>query len=130
MKLQVGGILPGSVTPILALELNSHGTVLGYTVADSLTGVNILTFCHQNIPSDVTPNDRPNYIIQETDYTSYSVVYSCQQLGSANIQTAWILTREAGVAPPNLAELESNLEAAGVDVSHFFVVGQTDCPDR
>ncbi|GFO22571.1 hypothetical protein PoB_004907600 [Plakobranchus ocellatus] len=45
-ELQVGGILPGTDTPILTLVLNSHGTVLGYTVADSLTGdgtFNLLT---------------------------------------------------------------------------------------
>ncbi|GFO24804.1 apolipoprotein d-like [Plakobranchus ocellatus] len=90
----------------------------------------VVSFTSGDIPTDVVPNDTPNYIIQETDYTSYSVVYACEQLGDTNIQTAWILTREPGVAPPNLAELESNLEAAGLDIGNFFVFGQTDCPDR
>ncbi|GFO24805.1 apolipoprotein d [Plakobranchus ocellatus] len=83
-----------------------------------------------NPPSPAPPTE-PNYIVVDTDYTTYSVVYACRMVSpTTNIQNAWILTREAGVAPPNLAELESNLEAAGVDVSDFDVVNQNDCPGR
>ncbi|GFO24809.1 apolipoprotein d [Plakobranchus ocellatus] len=72
----------------------------------------------------------PNYIIQDTDYTNYAVVFSCAQFPGFNFQFAWILTRSPGVAPSNLATLESNLSAAGVDVSKFMLVDQTDCPVR
>ncbi|GFO04336.1 apolipoprotein d [Plakobranchus ocellatus] len=70
----------------------------------------------------------PNYFIQDTDYINYSVVFSCAQFPGFNIQFAWILTRAPGVAPSNLATLESNLSAAGVDVSKFRIIDQTDCP--
>ncbi|RUS82024.1 hypothetical protein EGW08_010215 [Elysia chlorotica] len=80
-------------------------------------------------PVDMGSNS-PNYIIQDTDYTNYAVVFSCSQLPGFNIQFAWILTRAPGVAPSNLATLESNLAAAGVDVSKFKVIDQTDCPGR
>ncbi|GFO45786.1 apolipoprotein d-like [Plakobranchus ocellatus] len=70
-----------------------------------------------------------NYIIQDTDYETYAVVFSCTQVQGLNIQYAYILTRVRGLAPPNLAQLESKLTAAGVDVSAFFVVNQKRCPD-
>ncbi|GFR85935.1 apolipoprotein D-like, partial [Elysia marginata] len=70
----------------------------------------------------------PNYIIQDTDYKSYSVVFSCVEVLGFNVQFAWILTRCAGVAPANLTELETNLKTAGVDVSKFELANQDDCP--
>ncbi|GFO43009.1 apolipoprotein d [Plakobranchus ocellatus] len=71
-----------------------------------------------------------NYIIQETDYKNYSVIFSCIQLEALNLQFAWILTRVRGLAPPNLAQLENKLTAAGVDVTEFFVVDQKGCPGK
>ncbi|GFO45790.1 apolipoprotein d [Plakobranchus ocellatus] len=76
------------------------------------------------------PTKTPNYIIQETDYRNYSVIFSCTQLVEFNLQFAWILTRVRGLAPPNLARLESKLTAAGVDVTEFFVVDQKGCPGK
>ncbi|GFO45794.1 apolipoprotein d-like [Plakobranchus ocellatus] len=70
-----------------------------------------------------------NYIIQDTDYETYAVVFSCTQVQGLNIQYAYILTRVRGLAPPNLAQLESKLTEAGVDVSAFYVVNQKGCPD-
>ncbi|GFO24810.1 apolipoprotein d-like [Plakobranchus ocellatus] len=73
---------------------------------------------------------RANYKIMATDYTTYSVIFSCTQLEEVNLQFAWILTRARGVAPPNLKRLKSKLAAAGVDVTEFFVVDQKDCPAK
>ncbi|RUS81281.1 hypothetical protein EGW08_010955 [Elysia chlorotica] len=73
------------------------------------------------------PGGKANYIIQETDYENYSVIFSCTQLPGFNVQNAWILTRERGVAPSNLADLESRLSNAGVDLNSFFVVDQSEC---
>ncbi|RUS81282.1 hypothetical protein EGW08_010956 [Elysia chlorotica] len=70
----------------------------------------------------------PNYIIQDTDYTNYSVVFSCVEALGYNIQFAWILTRCKGLKPDKLEELEANLAKAGVDVSNFEKVDQTGCP--
>ncbi|RUS82022.1 hypothetical protein EGW08_010213 [Elysia chlorotica] len=75
-------------------------------------------------------NNSPNYFIQATDYTNYAVVFSCSEFLFVNIQFAWILTRDPGVAPTNLATLESNLSDAGVDVSKFMVIDQSGCPGR
>ncbi|KAK3746058.1 hypothetical protein RRG08_065223 [Elysia crispata] len=73
------------------------------------------------------PGCIPNYIIQDTDYTNYSVVFPCVEAMGYNIQFAWILTRCKGLEPDKLAELEANLARAGVDVSNFEKVDQTDC---
>ncbi|GFO45792.1 apolipoprotein d-like [Plakobranchus ocellatus] len=75
-----------------------------------------------------SPTEEANYIVQDTDYTNYAVVFSCLQMRGFNIQYAYILTRVRGLVPPNLAQLESKLTAAGVDVSAFFVVNQKGCP--
>lgn len=69
-----------------------------------------------------------NYFVVDTDYTTYTVVFSCTDLvGPFSIQYAWILTRERGVAPGNLAALKSNLESHGVRLSNFNHVDQSDC---
>ncbi|GFO43007.1 apolipoprotein d-like [Plakobranchus ocellatus] len=77
---------------------------------------------------EAAPGQKANYIIHDTDYKTYSVVFSCTQVENLNIQYAWILTRVRGVAPPNLPQLESKLTEAGVDVGAFFVVHQKGCP--
>ncbi|GFO08396.1 hypothetical protein PoB_003490100 [Plakobranchus ocellatus] len=50
--LQSGGFWLQENTPFLALELYRHGWSW-CTVADSLTGANILTFCHQSDPTTI-----------------------------------------------------------------------------
>ncbi|GFO43008.1 apolipoprotein d [Plakobranchus ocellatus] len=67
------------------------------------------------------PGQKANFIIHDTDYKNYSVVFSCTQVDNLNIQHAYILTRVRGVTPPNLAELESKLTAAGVDTFSFIL---------
>ncbi|GFO40174.1 apolipoprotein d-like [Plakobranchus ocellatus] len=75
-------------------------------------------------------SNRPNYIVQDTDYTNYAVVFSCRQFPFWHKQYAYILTRVPGVAPSNLDQLKRNLTAAGLDVRNFFVVDQSGCPGR
>ncbi|XP_005108261.1 apolipoprotein D isoform X2 [Aplysia californica] len=79
---------------------------------------------------DVIGGNEPNYYIVETDYDNYAVVFSCFNLPGlpVNIQFAWILTRDRGVAPANLNAIKSNLQAAGVRTKYFKSVNQADCP--
>lgn len=73
----------------------------------------------------------PNYLVVDTDYDNYTVVFSCQEIFSLfNLQTAWILTREQGVAPTNIDDLKSDLSGFGIDVSNFRLTEQTSCPTR
>lgn len=75
-------------------------------------------------------SDTPNYFVVETDYKNYAVVFSCDTLPGnlLNLQFAWILTRERGVAPADLAAIKANLSAANIDVSKLFIVNQENCP--
>ncbi|GFR61435.1 apolipoprotein D [Elysia marginata] len=69
-----------------------------------------------------------NYRIIRTDYHRTAVVHSCYEIWNANIQFAWILTRERGVRPRNLDRLFRELTNYGVDISNFITVDQRNCP--
>ena len=44
---------------------------------------------------DAVVSDEPNYIVLDTDYDSYSIVYSCGNLlGLFTIEYLWVLARE------------------------------------
>lgn len=88
-----------------------------------------VTFGDSNMNSFAGEND-PNYFVVDTDYDTYSVVYSCSgdPLGFLNTQFAWILTREQGVIDPDLLRrLHNMLTASGVNVNDFMNVDQKNC---
>jgi len=70
----------------------------------------------------------PNYFVVDTDYNNYAVVFSCSKFDffNINIQFAWILTRQRGVAPANLQVIKDNLTASGIDVTKFKLQVQSD----
>ncbi|XP_005105449.2 apolipoprotein D [Aplysia californica] len=68
-----------------------------------------------------------NYLVVDTDYDTYSVVFSCQQIGPFNLQTAWILSRNE-TAPANIDDLKNTLTSFGIDVSEFQETPQGNCP--
>ncbi|KAK3746056.1 hypothetical protein RRG08_065221 [Elysia crispata] len=74
-------------------------------------------------------NGRINYKVLSTDYDTYAVVFSCEEIWSVNIQFAWILTRERGLRPGNLANIQQLMSLAGINTGHFITVDQEDCPD-
>ena len=45
------------------------------------------------------PDCFSNYWVLETDYESYSVVYSCTQILELRNEFAWVLTRDINPAP-------------------------------
>ena len=51
-----------------------------------------------------SPTDKPNYTVMETDYDSYTIVYSCsdQFWGYASFDYLWILSREPTMAEDSL----------------------------
>ncbi|XP_046463846.1 lazarillo protein-like [Daphnia pulex] len=70
-----------------------------------------------------------NYWILGTDYTSYSVVWSCMHFGIEPINTriAWVLTREQH---PTNATIEAALDVLkknGIDQSKLRLTNQHNC---
>ncbi|GFS18802.1 apolipoprotein D [Elysia marginata] len=70
---------------------------------------------------------KANYLIMDTDYDNYSVVYSCTELGSARNELAWILTRQKGVRPANLDNIYQRLTGYGVNVTNFKLIDHSNC---
>ncbi|KAK3762303.1 hypothetical protein RRG08_006047 [Elysia crispata] len=77
----------------------------------------------------VWSTDEPNYVIRQTDYDTYSVVFSCTEVFNIHLEYAWILTRERN-ADIDVDALEQDLADAGIDVGNFETVDQDDCPDN
>ena len=64
-----------------------------------------MTLCFTSISF---PNGSPvdgDYWILDTDYESYSVVYSCSQVAFLKLELGWILTREANPSEATVSEL-------------------------
>jgi apolipoprotein D and lipocalin family protein len=43
-----------------------------------------------------------DYYVLDTDYTTYSAVYSCGNIGPVKIEYAWLLAREQTVSPADM----------------------------
>ncbi|XP_063414977.1 apolipoprotein D-like [Mytilus trossulus] len=69
------------------------------------------------------------YWILDTDYESFSLVYSCRQEGFQKIESAFILTRaRAGLPAAIRIQLYSKLLASGINVFDLLPTDQTSCP--
>lgn len=61
-----------------------------------------------------------NYWVLDTDYSSYSVVYSCSEyLGIYHAEFVWILTRERNPSTELTAKLISFVESLGYSASNI-----------
>ncbi|XP_052808166.1 apolipoprotein D-like [Mya arenaria] len=70
---------------------------------------------------------RGDYWVLSTDYTSYTVIWSCGPITGvdANIQLGWILTREsAGLSASKMAEIHALLDGFGIDVNKYKTTEQ------
>jgi len=69
-----------------------------------------------------------NYIIMDTDYDNYAVVWSCVPIfGIFRMDTAWILGRDAMTTPSNTAALKARLRGYGVNTNYFKKIYQDVC---
>ncbi|KAK7500043.1 hypothetical protein BaRGS_00008590, partial [Batillaria attramentaria] len=75
----------------------------------------------------IGPSTEPNYLVVDTDYDNFAVVYSCSSFGPLNFQLAWILTRAQGVKPSQYDAIYTTLRNAGVDTGAFITVDHSNC---
>ncbi|OMJ84669.1 hypothetical protein SteCoe_14192 [Stentor coeruleus] len=78
--------------------------------------------CSVTFFKEATPGD---YRIVETDYTNYSVVFSCMGNGLGHDMWAWILARSQSF---NYTSLIPTLLSFGFPQSEFAFTVQTGCP--
>jgi apolipoprotein D and lipocalin family protein len=96
--------------------------------------VGTATIRDQNKPNNLWvkfPNNPSgaSYDVWSTDYKSYSVVYSCEQvLPELKIEFVWILTRQVnGLNDQILAGLKSFVEKQGVPAKKFIKSEYNNC---
>lgn len=71
-----------------------------------------------------------NYWIIDTDYKTYTLVYSCTSvLSITHLELAWILTRQKTIDPEIKDKLFKKLSDFGVKTSNFKPTDQSQCPD-
>ncbi|XP_033757335.1 apolipoprotein D-like [Pecten maximus] len=70
-----------------------------------------------------------NYYIIDTDYSDYSIVYSCSDMyGITNIELAWIMSRDrSSLSSKQRSKLYRRLTTLGIDTSQFIVSDQNGC---
>ncbi|KAM9349454.1 apolipoprotein D-like [Symphorus nematophorus] len=67
---------------------------------------------------------RAPYWVLSTDYDSYSLVYSCTDLGVLHVEFAWIMSRQPTMPEEKLEELHSTLSSIGVRVDKLLTTNQ------
>ncbi|XP_070775480.1 apolipoprotein D-like [Enoplosus armatus] len=64
------------------------------------------------------------YWVLSTDYDSYSLVYSCTDLGVLHVEFAWIMSRQPTLPEETIEELHSTLSSIGVRVDKLLTTDQ------
>ncbi|XP_005098509.1 apolipoprotein D [Aplysia californica] len=68
------------------------------------------------------------YNIIETDYSTHTLIYSCENFGSTlHVEFAWILSRTRSLNATTVQRLETKLGSFGIDTKQFLVTDQTGC---
>lgn len=98
-------MIAGSAAPINSSIPNHLKVVLKVPIGASL-------FIYTNGVLDVW----------DTDYETYSLVYSCRPPG---IEIAWILSRTKTLSQATISRLEALLTSKGVDANKFRLTQQT-----
>ncbi|XP_075210896.1 apolipoprotein D-like isoform X2 [Lycorma delicatula] len=68
-----------------------------------------------------------SYTVLDTDYDTYSVVWSCSGLGPVNTQSAWVMTRERLAPGTVLQKAYGVLDKYKISRTFFVKTDQADC---
>nr|CAH0104872.1 unnamed protein product [Daphnia galeata] len=72
----------------------------------------------------------PNYLVLDTDYTSYAVVWNCFELGPISSRIAWVLTREQYPSISTIDKAYAVFKRNGIDVGRLRLTNQNNCTRR
>jgi len=68
-----------------------------------------------------------DYNVLDTDYVTWTAVYSCGNILGASVEQAWILARDNILTPEQLNEAFAAYTKWGIDISHMSVSPQENC---
>ncbi|CAG2227909.1 apolipoprotein D-like [Mytilus edulis] len=73
-----------------------------------------------------------NYWVIDTDYKTYTLIYSCSEVVDVHFEFAWILAREKSITAEIKTKLFQELEDFKVDTKNFMKTDQTAsyCEDK
>jgi len=93
---------------------------------NSTRGELIVSF--DTVPEFATGSS-PNYLVLDTDYTSFALVYSCTNLPFNVLKTesVWVLTREQQPAQALVDQVYSKARELGLPVDKISQTVQEDC---
>ncbi|XP_067625331.1 uncharacterized protein [Eurosta solidaginis] len=109
----------------------SINTLSGHTT-NSTAIAHLLAPSQINVLFGKFPNspDVPNYIVLGTDYKTYSVVYSCNNMTSlAHTKLLWIMTRERKPSAETVAAAKKVMDDNNLPQSFLLIADQDNCPE-
>jgi len=93
-----------------------------------------VSFFNKGAPSPPAAGTQPNYWVLDTDYTSFTIVWSCNdknKFGKAfNTQILWILTRERFPSQATIDTAVNIIKRRELDTSRLYKTYHSDkwCP--
>ena len=67
------------------------------------------------------------YLVLDTDYTNYTLVYSCKVAMGTKYEHAWILSRKRILNDSTINYLYNKLDSYGIDKNNFVPSDQLNC---
>ena len=64
------------------------------------------------------------YNVWNTDYVTYSLVYSCNQIGPAKYENMWVLSRKTSLSTAIVQKLRNTLKNAKVNITTLLPIPQ------
>uniref|UniRef100_A0A1I8PF66 Lipocalin/cytosolic fatty-acid binding domain-containing protein n=1 Tax=Stomoxys calcitrans TaxID=35570 RepID=A0A1I8PF66_STOCA len=105
-------------------QIDANGTpeeILGTATAVS-NGKLLVSF-----PVNPALNTTTNYWVLDTDYCTFSVVYSCQNIITQSSTFVWILTRERLPTQDTIATATKVLTDNGISLNPLLYTNQSGC---
>lgn len=67
------------------------------------------------------------YILVDTNYKNFALIYSCVDNEPLDHETAWILSREMSLDISIIEKLKERLKMNNVDITKFVKINQKSC---